>query len=217
MALLNRLSIKQPAKLTPTTVIGDLCITDEVYEHPKISPKMSNRTWWTTGKNICLPVSRKRKKHRKNWAAYRFLPTHCDHHLKDIGVTLHLQMPADHRLRVVSSYKVGKSRNFAIKCFISNLFINGYASKDPRLPLENATRSQWAACLNLPIRIYRAKKQQLIDRAAFRHLLKLDESYLKDIGVSRENVIWASRQPLFVSASLELKKIARNRRMNRQD
>ena len=56
---------------------------------------------------------------------------------------------------------------------------------------------------------YHVKKQQRIDRDAFRRLVALDDAALKDIGVTRNDVIWASQLPLSQNASLELEKIAR--------
>jgi len=52
-------------------------------------------------------------------------------------------------------------------------------------------------------------KQHRIDRQAFSHLLSLDKHTLDDIGVSREDILWADRLPMNVNASLELEKIAR--------
>lgn len=49
------------------------------------------------------------------------------------------------------------------------------------------------------------------DRDAFKNLLALDERMLKDIGVSRNDVIWASNLPLSINASEELEKIARRK------
>ncbi len=48
-----------------------------------------------------------------------------------------------------------------------------------------------------------------IERAAFEQLLKLDDSTLSDIGVSKADVIWASKLPLSQDASKELELIAR--------
>ncbi len=60
------------------------------------------------------------------------------------------------------------------------------------------------------LRIRRENRiQRRIDRDAFLRLMVLDDAMLKDIGVKREDVIWASQLPLSVNASLELEKIAR--------
>lgn len=48
--------------------------------------------------------------------------------------------------------------------------------------------------IELPVLIYLIIKHKLVDRAACRHLLKLDDDHLNDIGVTREEVIWASKQ-----------------------
>ncbi|MEM8541312.1 MAG: hypothetical protein AAGF25_10190 [Pseudomonadota bacterium] len=49
------------------------------------------------------------------------------------------------------------------------------------------------------------RKQQRIDRDAFNSILTLDERSLADIGVTREEVLWASKLPLSENAALELK------------
>ena len=53
------------------------------------------------------------------------------------------------------------------------------------------------------------KHNQRIDRQAFNHLLALDESLLRDIGVTRQDVTWASNLPLSENASARLNEIAR--------
>ena len=53
------------------------------------------------------------------------------------------------------------------------------------------------------------KKQQRLDRDSFRNMLALDNATLKDIGVRKSDVIWASQLPLSLNASLELEKKAR--------
>lgn len=52
----------------------------------------------------------------------------------------------------------------------------------------------------------RAKYRQ--DRAAFQHLLALDDAMLDDMGVSRGDVVWAAGLPLKQNASLELQKVS---------
>ena len=58
---------------------------------------------------------------------------------------------------------------------------------------------------------YREHERRRMDRIAFQHLLGLDDRMLSDIGVRREDVIWASLLPLSENASMELEKIARSR------
>ena len=55
--------------------------------------------------------------------------------------------------------------------------------------------------------------QRRTDRAAFRHMLTLDDDILDDIGVTRANVEWASQLPLHLSASRELEQLARDERV----
>jgi len=51
------------------------------------------------------------------------------------------------------------------------------------------------------------RRQRKIDRNAMLTLLSLDEASLKDIGISRDDVIWASKLAMHKNASLELEKI----------
>lgn len=50
------------------------------------------------------------------------------------------------------------------------------------------------------------------DRAAFRQMLNLDDHILRDIGVTREDVIWANNLPLSQNASCQLRKKSQARR-----
>jgi uncharacterized protein YjiS (DUF1127 family) len=59
---------------------------------------------------------------------------------------------------------------------------------------------------------YKLRLQRRIDRQAFTHLLALDEYILRDIGVTRDDVIWATRLPPKVNASRELEKISQHNR-----
>lgn len=52
------------------------------------------------------------------------------------------------------------------------------------------------------------RKQRRIDNIAFKYMLQLDDAMLKDIGVSRGDVIWAGSLPTATNASLELAKLA---------
>ena len=49
--------------------------------------------------------------------------------------------------------------------------------------------------------------KQNIDRQAFAQLLRLNAHILSDIGVTRDDVIWASKLPQSINASLELEKM----------
>ena len=53
------------------------------------------------------------------------------------------------------------------------------------------------------------RRKQVTNRLAFKNLLTLEANILQDIGVTREDVIWASKLPLSINAALELEKIAR--------
>lgn len=54
---------------------------------------------------------------------------------------------------------------------------------------------------------YKAYQQRRINRDAFRTMLNLDEAILKDIGVSRDDIIYASKLAMIENASKELEKI----------
>lgn len=56
------------------------------------------------------------------------------------------------------------------------------------------------------------RRQQRQDRAAFQHLLALDPGILKDIGVSRGDVVWANNLPIEVNAACALEKEVKHRR-----
>ena len=61
-----------------------------------------------------------------------------------------------------------------------------------------------------------ARRRCKVDRVALKELSSLDDVMLKDIGVSRGDVMWASKLPSSVNASVELEIIAR-RRSGRHD
>ena len=72
--------------------------------------------------------------------------------------------------------------------------------------------------LNLPRRLFSSMQDyivtrynQHIDRQAFNYLLSIDDSLLKDIGVTRGDINWASQLPLSEDAAKEIEKIARRR------
>ncbi len=58
---------------------------------------------------------------------------------------------------------------------------------------------------------FKTRVQQYQNRAAFQHMLKLPPCILKDIGVSRGDIIWANNLPIEENAAVELEKIARRR------
>lgn len=51
--------------------------------------------------------------------------------------------------------------------------------------------------------------QKRLDRAAFKNMLTLDDSLLRDIGVTRADVEWASQLPMDQNAACELRKLSR--------
>jgi len=58
------------------------------------------------------------------------------------------------------------------------------------------------------LRAIRKRYQQHIDRQAFNRMLSLDDNLLKDIGVSRADVRWASQLPLSQDAAVRLETLA---------
>ena len=79
---------------------------------------------------------------------------------------------------------------------------NNHASKNHN-GLAKLTQS-----LFMKIKAYLAlRRQRRINRDAMKSLLSLDEATLKDIGVSRDDVLWASTLPAQENASQELGKI----------
>jgi len=54
---------------------------------------------------------------------------------------------------------------------------------------------------------WKLRQHRRTDRDAFNTLLRLDDRALQDIGVSREDVLWASRLPLTFNAAQELEKL----------
>lgn len=62
------------------------------------------------------------------------------------------------------------------------------------------------------LRKYRILRKALrIDRLAFQHVLYLDDRILDDMGVTREDVLWANKLPLRQNAALELRKRSRTK------
>ena len=53
------------------------------------------------------------------------------------------------------------------------------------------------------------RRKWRINRQAFQNMLYLNDRILEDIGVTRDDVLWANRLPLRVNAALELRKISR--------
>lgn len=51
------------------------------------------------------------------------------------------------------------------------------------------------------------RHQRKIDREAFRNLMSLDETSLKDLGISRDDIIWASKLAMHENASKELERV----------
>lgn len=52
------------------------------------------------------------------------------------------------------------------------------------------------------------RRQHRINRQAFAQMMNLEDELLKDIGVTRADIHWASSLPLSENAAIELKKIS---------
>lgn len=50
--------------------------------------------------------------------------------------------------------------------------------------------------------------QRQADKKALNYMMQLDDGNLKDIGISRSDVVWAGSLPVNANASLELAKLA---------
>ncbi|MFK5977285.1 MAG: DUF1127 domain-containing protein [Rhizobiaceae bacterium] len=57
-----------------------------------------------------------------------------------------------------------------------------------------------------------AYRQNRTNRLAFRTVLRLDDHMLRDIGLTRDDVLWADQLPMSRSAAKELNKITISRR-----
>ena len=65
---------------------------------------------------------------------------------------------------------------------------------------------------NLAVRFSKwekAVRQRMKDRAEFRKMMLLEDRILKDMGITRGDIIWANSLPIYQTASLELGKISR--------
>jgi len=87
------------------------------------------------------------------------------------------------------------------------------AQQTCQLALEQSQRktariSHW---ISRAIGVLRKRINQRLERQAFNTLLRLDDQMLKDIGVTRMDVKWASNLPLSQDAALRLEAIARRR------
>ncbi len=72
---------------------------------------------------------------------------------------------------------------------------------------KTTSLSRWFHKLAVRLREYlQRRKQQRINRDAFAHLLSLDEHILNDMGVTRNDVVEASKLPLSVNAAVELRR-----------
>ena len=55
---------------------------------------------------------------------------------------------------------------------------------------------------------FNQRKQLQVDKKALSYMMQLDDDLLKDIGISRGDIVWAESLPVNANASLELAKLA---------
>lgn len=87
--------------------------------------------------------------------------------------------------------------------------MNHVAKRQKAKPAVNGLSRMLKGQVEGLVEYWQLRKQQRIDRDAFAHMLGLSDHILRDIGVTREDVIWASKLPLSKSASKELRKVSR--------
>lgn len=73
-----------------------------------------------------------------------------------------------------------------------------------KLPKKASIR----AIMNSIVTFWQTWQKRRTDRQAFQHMMALDDKLLRDIGLTRSDVIWASRLPLSLNAAVELKKLS---------
>jgi len=81
----------------------------------------------------------------------------------------------------------------------------------PNVEVQKKARSRLVNFISAGKDYLQRKYNQRIDRQAFNYLLTLDDALLKDIGVTKADVIYASNQPLSTDASTIIEEIARRR------
>ncbi len=72
------------------------------------------------------------------------------------------------------------------------------------LPLASRALNALKRSIADRLAAHKVKRQARIDRAAFQHMLTLEDHVLDDIGVTRANVEWANQLPMHQSAGLAL-------------
>lgn len=86
----------------------------------------------------------------------------------------------------------------------------GIESATPVIPEPRSTNEFLSSKLWKGIRrLWLERRRRMDDRQAIKYLRTLDDALLKDIGVSRRDVMWAGRLPTSSDASVELEIIAR--------
>lgn len=86
-------------------------------------------------------------------------------------------------------------------------------SNIPQASLDSTATTPWLrGLLGRPKQWWQLQRQRSRSRRAMRHLLTLDDAALRDIGVHRGDVAWASRLPNSADATAELELLARGHR-----
>lgn len=102
--------------------------------------------------------------------------------------------------------------NHATSVDVSTYCVQHQANHSPAVVNVQKTISKRVTHLFKAAAAYiRRKYYQRIDRQAFNYLLTLDDALLKDIGVTKQDVVYASNLPLCTDASAVLETIAKRR------
>ncbi|MEM9330514.1 MAG: DUF1127 domain-containing protein [Pseudomonadota bacterium] len=83
-------------------------------------------------------------------------------------------------------------------------WIDRSEQKQKTASLNHRTRHSISDLFRKTISALRTRRKQKMDRDSFDTLLSLDDRSLADIGVTRDEVKWASSLPLSTNAALEI-------------
>ena len=84
----------------------------------------------------------------------------------------------------------------------------GFKQTCKELATEIPEKTGILALLNSVATLWRTWQKRRTDRQALQHMISLDDKILHDIGLTRSDVIWASRLPPSRKAAAELKMLA---------
>lgn len=99
--------------------------------------------------------------------------------------------------------------NLATSVDMPNHCVQRSVRISPNVDVQQKAPTRLANLISAGKDYLQRKYNQRIDRQAFNYLLTLDDALLKDIGVTKADVNYASNQPLSVDASAIVEEIAR--------